>query len=234
MSGPAAWPDVGRGLARTRVATAVSVVVAAAVVARDLWAAGSNEPWTWRLLPPAVALGLFAVIARGRAADLGLRLRPAPSFGWWLRAGVAIGVALALLILAGTWIFHAVVGEVRVPRPFASREDVLRWTLHACLVAPLVEEAVYRAVLCTALAPCLGRWPTIAVSGVAFAALHHVYGNPGLDNQVAGFVLAWAYLRSGALWLPVVLHAAGNLGVGLFHLAVLEGWVRLPSWMTFV
>ena len=43
-----------------------------------------------------------------------------------------------------------------------------------------------------------------------FGLLHVVYGNPGPDNLVAGFFLAWSFLKSGTIVVPVVLHSLGN------------------------
>ena len=50
----------------------------------------------------------------------------------------------------------------------------------------------------------------IAASGVIFAALHFVYGNPSPENAVGGLFLAWAYLKSETIVVPVLLHALGN------------------------
>ena len=83
--------------------------------------------------------------------------------------------------------------------------------------APILEESVYRLALCVPLAALCGpRW-TIAVSGAVFAALHFVYGNPGPDNFIAGYFLAWAYLKSGTLMIPMALHALGNACVIALH-----------------
>jgi CAAX protease family protein len=65
--------------------------------------------------------------------------------------------------------------------------------------------------LCTGAVPSLKpRW-TILVSGLAFGALHVLYGNPGPDNLIAGFFLGWAYLKSGSVLVPMILHSLGNL-----------------------
>jgi len=69
----------------------------------------------------------------------------------------------------------------------------------------------------------LGPRGTIVASGLLFGALHVLYGNPGPDNLLAGFLLAWTYLRSGSILVPFALHALGNLGV-------LASWVAL--WYT--
>jgi membrane protease YdiL (CAAX protease family) len=43
-----------------------------------------------------------------------------------------------------------------------------------------------------------------------FALLHHRYGNLSPENALAGLLLGWAYLRSGSLALPILLHSVGN------------------------
>jgi membrane protease YdiL (CAAX protease family) len=66
----------------------------------------------------------------------------------------------------------------------------------------------------------VGSTVTILLSGVLFALLHAAYGNLAPDNTIAGFVLAWAYLRSSSLLVPIVLHALGNLCVFGIHVAL--------------
>ena len=56
----------------------------------------------------------------------------------------------------------------------------------------------------------------IILSGTVFALAHLVGGNPGPDNFIAGFILAWAFLKSGTLLIPILLHFAGNLCVFVF------------------
>jgi membrane protease YdiL (CAAX protease family) len=53
-------------------------------------------------------------------------------------------------------------------------------------------------------------WTAVTVSGLAFAALHIVHGNPSPENLVGGFFLAWAYLKSGSIYIPILLHSLGN------------------------
>src|SRR5439155_10185900 len=85
--------------------------------------------------------------------------------------------------------------------------------LRMCVFAPVLEEAVYRLALCVPLAVWLGPWRAIVVSGLAFAGLHVAYGNPSPENLVGGLFLAWAYLKSESIVVPVVLHSLGNLCV---------------------
>jgi membrane protease YdiL (CAAX protease family) len=83
----------------------------------------------------------------------------------------------------------------------------------------LLEEVVYRALLTAAVFPLAGQRGTIVVSGIVFASIHLIGGNPGPDNQIAGFLLEWAFLRSGTILVPVALHAAGNLIALGLHVA---------------
>jgi uncharacterized protein len=92
--------------------------------------------------------------------------------------------------------------------------------IFSCLQAPAVEELLYRGVLCVSVVQAIGRTPTVVLSGVTFASLHYVYGNPGPDNAVAGFILAWAFIASGSILVPVFMHAGGNFLVLLIQLTV--------------
>jgi membrane protease YdiL (CAAX protease family) len=80
-----------------------------------------------------------------------------------------------------------------------------------CVFAPVVEEAIYRLALCVPLAVWLGPWRAIVVSGLAFAGVHLLGGNPSPENLVGGLFLAWAYLKSESIVVPVLLHSLGNL-----------------------
>ena len=136
--------------------------------------------------------------------------------GWWywVKATALVGLGLGTVIvavygvtrLAGIELAH--VGAIE-PRDFR------RWLISACVEAPLFEEVPYRLALCAGAVAAIGRWPTIAASGLAFGAAHFLYGNPGIDNLLAGYLLAWSYLKSEALSVPIALHALGNFCVFL-------------------
>jgi uncharacterized protein len=88
-----------------------------------------------------------------------------------------------------------------------------------CVLSPIFEEATYQFGLCTGLVTVLRPWGTIVVTGMIFGALHILYGNPGPDNLIAGYFLAWAYLKSGTIVVPVVLHSFGKLCALAMHFA---------------
>jgi len=56
-----------------------------------------------------------------------------------------------------------------------------------------------------------GERGTILASGLVFALIHILRGNASPENQIAGFLLEWAFLRSGTILVPIAMHSAGNL-----------------------
>ena len=178
--------------------------------------------------PLRLCVGILAIVSLGYLAGwdrptLGWRLKAAQGSRYWAKAALLMGGIILAAVVVAAGVYLAV---VRDPRPLSSfrlfqePSQFWRWGLHACLVAPVTEELFYRFTLCTAVAAVARPWVVIAASGVAFAGLHVLYGNPGVDNCLAGLLLAWAYLKSGSLLVPLLLHSAGNLAVGLIHMVM--------------
>jgi len=176
-----------------------------------------------RLAILAVALLLIAGLGGWRREALGLGRRIRPSARYWLLILAALAGAGALLL--GGAILHArMTGRVfAMPGLFNRREDFWYWSLLSVVSYPLIEEGIYRLVLCSTSVGLLGRWPTILLSGALFALLHVRYGVIAPNNMAAGFLLAWAFLRSEQFAVPLGFHAAGNLALGLVRLWLLPG-----------
>jgi hypothetical protein len=87
----------------------------------------------------------------------------------------------------------------------------------ALVVAPIVEELVFRAGIFRFLRSRAPRWVAFAVSGGLFALLH---GNwvSALPLFVLGLVFAAAYERTGRLAVPMLAHALFNLNTLLLVL----------------
>jgi len=195
-----------------------SAWLAGAVVVQDL-ALAAHTPYATRLLP-----ALAGVLALGLLGGKdGLRgLLASPAGGWWRWARVGVGLGLLSGALLGLWLagLHLFGGGVAVESIFEGPRELGGWLVRACLLAPGIEEIVYRFLLVAAVLPLLGSRGSVIASGLAFAALHLLYGNPSPENMLGGFVLAWAYVASGSLAVPLLLHAIGNLFVGVFHAAL--------------
>ena len=86
--------------------------------------------------------------------------------------------------------------------------------LSAVVIAPLLEELIFRGLVQSALLAILGsarRWLIILIAAVVFVLIHS-----GLPWQVRpslfllGVVLGWAYERTGRLWTSILIHAGFN------------------------
>ena len=212
---PARWRTIASGLA------------AAAVACADLWLVWTGETSLIgpRTVPPVLALAFYSVIYRGDASAMGLRFRPIQGLRYWVLATALIGAAIGAFLLLALAVALITGYPIRLYeiRP----HDLMTMFVQMCVLAPIFEEATYRFALCTGLVPVIKPWGTIFVSGLIFGALHFLYGNPGPDNLIAGYFLAWAYLKSGTIFVPVVLHSLGNLCALVMHFGT---WYWQHAW----
>ena len=202
--------------ARARYAALVGM----AAVAFDMVQRGA-----WAFSIPRVALGVavlvfFTTLATDGNRSAGLRWRALPSWSYWPKWTVTLGTVVlagSLIVSAFLWMFGSL---PQIESQFATEQQMVRFLWQACLRAPIEEELLYRVALCAPLAALLGtRW-TVLVGGIAFAGLHLGYGNLAPNHVFAGFVMTWAYLRSGNLLVPILLHSLGNFLVWLLHVAL--------------
>ncbi|KQU76777.1 MULTISPECIES: CPBP family intramembrane glutamic endopeptidase [unclassified Rhizobacter] len=116
--------------------------------------------------------------------------------GWmdWL-----LQALLPLSAWEAEWFAHAVDGS------FAS-------TLSACVLAPVLEEMLFRGLILRGL---LLRYPpaTAIVHSAALFGLAHFNVYQFFVGFSTGLVLGLAYQRTRSLWPCVLLHAAFNAGV---------------------
>ena len=200
---------IGKTIPMSQARHALSVLIAVAIVVADLTLSWRGQYMTpYRLGFLVIALMAYGFLARWDSQALGLALRPVQGFRYWIIAGLAIGAAMLALILITVPILRAFGSGFTIPARAPS--GVFPWFYFACINAPILEELVYRFILCVPLAGLCGPWTAIAVSGVAFAGLHFVTGVASPENVIAGFFLAWAFLKSGSIAVPMVLHALGN------------------------
>lgn len=211
--------NVGRTFKRSRIGMGTSLLTAFVIVGCDLFSVRMRAHAGIRILPALLALVTYGLAAGWDRPSMGLRLRPLQSWTYWAKATVVMGAIVLLFSLLVVGGFALLGHEPRVAG-FSTPSQFWWWVPRACLLYPIVEEYVYRFVLCTPIPAAAGKWGTILLSGVVFAALHFVGGNPSPDNFIAGYLLGWAYLKSESIVVPVCLHSLGNLCVGLFYLAL--------------
>jgi uncharacterized protein len=88
----------------------------------------------------------------------------------------------------------------------------------AVVMAPLVEEVVFRGVLFQGLKRRLGLWPAALLSGLLFAIVHVEVSQPIYSSGLflLGVLFAWTMHRFGSLLVPLFAHAMFNgISVGL-------------------
>ncbi len=175
--------------------------------------------------PTLLALtGLVAVLCLGNGdiTELGMRLTPVQGWRYWCRLAFWFGllVAVVLAIFAGVW--HTFGWTIPIYRTRPSVEALI----HMCVMAPVSEEIIFRGLLTLAILQTCGRLGTIAMSGIVFAAVHVLCGRASPENLLAGFLLAWAFLKSGTILVPIAMHSCGNF---LALAAQVAAWYFYPK-----
>lgn len=184
-------------------------------------------------LPPVLYVLWRAGMAREGWRRVGLRpAHPASD----IAAGAAATVLALPIVLFAVLLGAAArlaTGETveKVGHPMLESlltSDALSATLmfatSAIVVAPIVEEILYRGLLQTALLSAMPgrRWTVITLAAAAFALQHMgmpPHTLPGLF--ILGLFLGWLYERTGSLLAPIVLHMGFNaFNVGLVLLMV--------------
>lgn len=85
--------------------------------------------------------------------------------------------------------------------------EAARFLVVGGILAPVVEELVFRGFLYKAWARQLGWVPSMFVTSVMFAAYHPLF--------ISAFIISVLYVvllrRTGTLWAPIAAHAAHNI-----------------------
>lgn len=144
------------------------------------------------------------------------RLRPAAVFGW-LGAGAALSLAAQLVLAPISWLANLdePAQEVSKALERAGGPSKIVFALAVVLVAPPVEELLFRGALLRSLQR---RWSTavaIFASAVVFAAVH-VIGDLGSGYVVPGLLLlglisGYQAAKRGDLARSMLLHMGFNL-----------------------
>jgi membrane protease YdiL (CAAX protease family) len=190
------------------IASAVGGLVVTADLALVQWSP-YQEAIEGRGVLAVVALAAHFRLTDGDLASVGLQLTPSQGWRWWVRASLWIGLAVAACLVGGLGLWE--LSGRALPIYATPPSNIGRSFLRMCVFAPVLEEVLYRLALCVPLAVWIHPWGAIVVSGLAFALLHVAGGNPSPENLVGGLFLAWAYLKSESIVVPVLLHSLGNL-----------------------
>lgn len=204
----------------------VGAFIAGAVVGAISGLEVTVSAFVWTFVGQATGnLVVLAYLSRTRgtgsfATDFGFELRL--EHWWGLPAGAALQFVAAILSAP----------LVRVLFPDGAPEqsivtitegtetvvDAILILVAVGLLAPVVEEILFRGMLLSRLVRSMGMWWAIVAQAAIFAGLHLADPNaiaaiPGLF--LIGAVLGYAATKTGSLSLPITLHAGVNLTAGL-------------------
>jgi membrane protease YdiL (CAAX protease family)/NAD-dependent dihydropyrimidine dehydrogenase PreA subunit len=172
---------------------------------------------------------LIAYLARRHGASVltALRLNVVPDWR---------SVALVLPVAIGCWLFsvtyRATVLSFGLTPPASEGTDlttlfgsgllgIVLTVAAVAVVGPILEEALLRGVVLTALRRRFGEWPAVLAGALAFALLHASVWSL-LPLTVLGAGLGWLAVRSRSLWPAVVAHVLYNgvlVGAALYAAA---------------
>jgi len=191
---------------------------------------GSHAPFVSLVTLGAALVPLAVIVLAVRrsgcslAEYLGLR---GPD-GRYLRLGlITLAILVPLVDLFSWFAGYAVTPQFVLDLYRTARDSgaVLLLVLAIVVVAPVVEEALFRGFLLPGLAASsLGASGAIALTSVAWALLHAQY-QPFylLQIIVLGGVFGWLRLRSGSTALTMLLHGLLNLAA-MVQAAVIVEW----------
>ncbi len=156
-------------------------------------------------------LTVLFVYLRAPWSALGL-VRCEPS--WLLRAAAWVfgflGVSLSWgLLLEGI----GVESQQGITAMFLARwpsTEALLMVGYAVVVAPLVEELLFRGFLLPPLVVRFGSRGGVALTAILFGMMHISDPQAVPPLIVLGAVLGWLRLRSGSLWPALALHVGNN------------------------
>ena len=141
---------------------------------------------------------------------------------------VAVRVATGVVLVLTQQTKHVQAGfehfDVTSKLPGVTGVSIVLAVASLVIVAPLVEEIVFRGLVFGALAGRLGIVASAVISSLLFGLVH---GDPVLFPSLAalGFVAALAYAATGNLWVSIILHALNNSLGAIF---IISGALNKP------
>lgn len=226
--------DVGLALGLFLIAVGVFGVLAYAArqqVGGTGWRATGLQKLVLGISPTVLAAVAVCVLARlrGRTPEQALGLASSESTRDAGRGVVAYLTAYpAVMAVIVLWAHLFDMVGVEIPSQEAVKTVLTKqaWPEVAAsvavvvIVAPLLEEMVFRGFLLSALSRRMGPAGAVVLSAALFGLLHTAdhpfYAGPIF---VLGLLLGWLYLRTGRLWVAVGCHGAHNA------LALVTAWL---------
>lgn len=141
------------------------------------------------------------------------------------------GSGLALFVALSSSKIHTT-NKVPIEDLFKNQESALLLMAMAVLVAPLVEETVFRGYLYPLVARSFGILPGILVTGILFGVMHgaQLGWTPGFVILLSfvGLVFTFARARTGTVFASYLLHLGYNSMIAVSTLIDTRGFTHFP------
>lgn len=152
--------------------------------------------------------------------------------GWSGAALVFLGMLLSIMVASLSGFVH-IEEPVPVQRLFEARQSALLFLLAAVVVAPLVEETLFRGWLYPVIARTFGVFAGILITGGLFGLMHgaQLGGHWQLIAllSLVGIVLTWVRARTGSTLSSYFLHLGYNALIAVGFIVGTGGLRNLPG-----
>jgi len=153
----------------------------------------------------------FLIYYFGLAGDLGLQRPDKEGLRVFaLLAGFTL-FAFVLILLASLLFDYPLLSYLTAPAWVSGLTGVLLMVL----LAPVVEELLFRGLIYRLFRQSFGIFLSVLLSAGCFALMH---GQPEFPQVFGGIVFALAYEWSRNLWVAIALHGCGNAAILLLAL----------------
>lgn len=212
---------------RAALALAALAGVAVDLALFKLWEVGEVTNHLGRAAAALAIIGVLLALRLSSPREHGLATGGSGDWRWIAALSVVVLAASAVLTTLAL-LFVRLTGlgpryeDLHGLLDFLNEDELRRYLLVGLVLAPLTEELVYRAVALPGLAAVFGTRLAVFLSGPLFYALHVVYERQWFlfHYFVAGWLLSWAFVARGKLWVAIVLHALGNVLTGTSNAVV--------------
>ncbi len=117
--------------------------------------------------------------------------------------------AAYILLIASLGIEALIPEQEAIKEMFGSDTLKLITYFNTVVLAPFIEEILFRGFILVNLTIRLGAVSGALITSALFA-LAHFDLDMMLPIFVSGMLMAWLYLRTGSLWPPIAMHAVSN------------------------
>jgi membrane protease YdiL (CAAX protease family) len=115
---------------------------------------------------------------------------------------------------------------------FKHRETALLFMGMAVLIAPLVEETLFRGYLYPMFARSFGVWPSIILTGVLFGAMHGAQlgwtWSLVAVLMIVGVIFTLVRARTGSVFASFMMHLGYNSLISAFAIVGTQGFTKMP------